>query len=71
MASGTKLQMTFNTMAGAKTVNLSYANTSATAANVKALGTSFITNGALFAYPPLGLKSAKFVVTTETDVDLS
>lgn len=71
MAAGTKLQMTFETMSGRKTVTLQYAKSDATTADVKALGASFIDNGEIFMYPPVALNAAKMITTSETVYDLS
>lgn len=71
MAAGTKLQLTFETMSGTKTVSLNYAEPGATTADVKAVGAAFIANGALFKTAPLALKAAKTVTTSENEYDLS
>lgn len=48
-----------------------YASQSATTANVKALMNAIVTNGSIFDKVPESQKSAKLVVTTETEYDLS
>lgn len=71
MASTTKLQLVFETSSGSKTWSFNYAKTSATLANVKALGAAMIANGSIYEAPPLVFKSAKQVTTTETEYDLN
>lgn len=71
MAAGTQLKMQFDTLSGTKTWTYNYAKTSATANQVKALGAAMITNGEIYNTPPLVLKSAKLVTTTESEFDLS
>ena len=71
MASGTKLQLTFETMSGTKTVSFNYAKPGATAVNVKALGAAIISNGAIFNQVPVRLTAAKTVTTSENEYDLS
>lgn len=70
MASGNTLKMQFDTLSGTKTWSFKYAKAAATTANVKALGTAMISNGEIYTNPPLVLKSAKMVVTTETEYDI-
>lgn len=70
MASGTQLKMQFDTLSGSKTWTYNYAKSSATVTQVKALGASMIANGEIYTTPPLVLKSAKLVVTTEQEYDL-
>ena len=71
MATGTTLKMTFDTLSGEKTWTFKYAKPNATVQNVKALGAAMISNGAIYPHPPLVLKAAKTVTTTENDYDLS
>lgn len=52
-------------------MNFNYASQSATTANVKALMSGIVTNGSIFANVPEDQKSAKLIVTTETEYDLS
>ena len=66
-----KIVLTFSTTEGEKNFSYNYANPDATSANVKALGTALITNGSIFTTPPLELKAAKLVTTTEDDYDIS
>lgn len=71
MASGTTLKMQFDTLSGTKTWSFKYGKSTATASNIKALGSSMIANGSIYTNPPLVLRSAKMVVTTETEFDIS
>lgn len=71
MAAGVKLQLKFGTMAGEKVWNFSRAKQNVTTAQVKALMTSMISNGAIYQEPPLTMRSAKVIVTTEDEFDLS
>lgn len=71
MAAGTKLQLQFDTMSGSKTWSFNYASPSTTTQAVKALGTAMITNGSIFSSPPIALRSAKTVTTSENVYDLS
>lgn len=70
MAEGTRLQLTFDTMSGSRTWSFNYAKASASTALVKAVGQAMITNGSIFSAPPVKLRSAKTVVTTENVYDL-
>lgn len=71
MAAGTKLQLVFGTASGQKTFSYNYANASASTASVKLLMSTMIANGSVYKYPPLTAVSAKFQITTESEVDLS
>lgn len=71
MAAGTKLQITFDTMSGSKTATFNYAKPGATEAAVKALAQTIITNGDIFANPPIRATAAKTVTTSENEYDLS
>ena len=72
MAAGTKIVMEFYNAAGTTTTHsYSYGNASATAASIKAYMNAAITNGSMFKVPPVSIKGAKAVVTTETTFDLS
>lgn len=71
MATGTQLKLTFDTLSGSKTWTFKYAKPNATLANIKSLGGAMITNGDIYPEPPLVLKSAKTVTTTENEYDLS
>lgn len=71
MAAGTKLQMVFETSTGSKTWTFNYAKPGMGVTNVKALGQAMITNGSVYEAPPLLLKSAKEVTTSETEYDLN
>ena len=71
MASGVKLQMKFETMSGVKTWTFNNAKTNATTNNVRTLAQAMITNGSIFEYQPVRVSSAKLVVTTEQEYDVS
>ena len=71
MASSAKLQLKFGTLSGVKTWSFSYADTEVTQQNVTAAMQAMINNGSIYKYPPLTADSAKIVVTTETDFDVS
>ncbi len=65
----TRLKMVYSTETGSTTHSYNYVSPdTATTAHVSALASATITNNAIFANPPLALKSATVVVTTETDV---
>ena len=67
-----KLVMTFAGADGANvTFSYGYAKSSATASNIKALVNGLITNGSIFANPPVTAKSAQVVITSENVVNLS
>lgn len=72
MAEGTRLVLTFGTSEEkTKTYTFNYAKPSATAAQVKALCQSMITNTSTLASTLTSAKGAKTVTTTETTYDLS
>lgn len=71
MASGTKLIFRFGTTSGEKNFTYNYGDDDASSANIKAAMQAMITNGAIFKYPPLTAISAKYVITTEGEFDLS
>ena len=48
-----------------------YADGEVTTSRVKSLVTALITNGSIFEKVPVAAKSAKLVVTTETEVDIT
>lgn len=71
MAAGTSLVIQYQTGAGGSTTHTwRYAKPGATAANVKSVITSTISNGAIFSNVPTAVKQAKMVTTTETVYDL-
>lgn len=68
----TRLKLIFNNSAGSTTTySYSYANPEATSTQVNALIAGMITNGDIFANPPISIKSASVVTTTETTFDVS
>lgn len=71
MAESMKLILRFGTTSGEKNFTYNYASSTATAAQVKTVMQTMITNGEIFKYPPLTIISAKRQVTTETEFDLS
>ena len=66
-----KVVMTFAGTNGNVTISYGYAKTTSIANSVKALVNGLITNGSIFANPPVSAKSAKIVITSETPYDLS
>ena len=71
MADTTKIVFTMSTADGEKNFSYLDANPSASESAVKAVGQALITNGSIFANPPLEVKSAKLVTVTEEEYDLS
>ena len=70
MAAGTQLKLQFDTLSGTKTWTYNYAKANASAANVRALCSAMIANGSIYTNPPLVIKSAKLVTTTEQEIDV-
>ena len=69
--STTKLVFSYVDLGGdTRSLSYNYANPSATTTQVKNLASGLVANGSVFENPPVLMKSAKFVTTTETDVDL-
>ena len=66
-----KVVMTFAGTNGNVTMSYPYAKTTGIANSVKALVNGLITNGSIFANPPVSAKSAKIVITNENAIDLS
>ena len=66
-----KLVLKFTGMGGEANFSYNYANPETTVATVKALMQGMITNGSIFAIPPVETISAKLVTTTEDEYDLS
>lgn len=72
MAVGTKLIITFlDASSTERNFTFNYAKSNATTQNIKALAQGLITNGSIFTNVPVTAKSAKLVVSTETDIDIS
>lgn len=63
--------MKFGTMSGVKTWTFKQADEEMTQAGVTAAMQAMINNGSIYKYPPLTADSAKIVVTTETEFDVS
>lgn len=72
MAAGTKIVLSFYNASGA-TVNLSYnyGDSEALASDVKTAMNTIIANGSIFRNVPVSIKSAKAVITSESEWDLS
>ena len=66
-----KLVLTFAGTNGDVTFSYAYVKDSVTTSNVKSLVNGLITNGSIFANPPVSAKSAKIVTTSEEPFDLS
>lgn len=71
MATGTKIVFRFGTTSGEKNFSYNYGDEDATETNIKAAMQAFIDNGQIFKYRPLTMISAKYVITTEGEFDLS
>ena len=71
MAEGTTLKLKFDTMSGSKTWTFKNAKASATAAQVKNLGSVMVASGDFFTAQPIRLVDARIVTTTESAYDLS
>lgn len=71
MASSTKIVFRFGTTSGEKNFTYNYGNDEVSGATVKATMNTMIANGSIFRYPPLTIISAKTVITTESDIDVS
>lgn len=65
------LQLKFGTTSGEKSWKFPDVKDNLSTATVKSLMSTMITNGSIYAYPPLTMVSAKIVTTTETAIDLS
>lgn len=65
----TRLKMVYNTADGTTTHSYNYVSTdTANTTRVAALSAATITNNVIFQNPPLSLKSATVITTTETNV---
>lgn len=71
MAAGTKIIFRFGTPSGEKTFSYNYGNDDASSADIKAAMNAFIANGEIFKYRPMTAISAKYVITTEGEFDIS
>ena len=65
-----KLVLSFNGTDGNVTFSYGYAKSSPSASSVKTLATRLIANGSIFNNPPVSVRSAKVVITTENSIDL-
>lgn len=65
------LQLKFGTLAGVKTYNFKNAKAELSNSNVVNLMQAMITNGSIYKNPPMTAESAKLVVTTESEFDVS
>lgn len=72
MATTTKIQLNFAKENG-NSMSLSFANArmDVSNANIKTLGQTIVTNGAIYENVPVALRSAQIITTDTTDVDLS
>lgn len=71
MAAGTKIVLEFASAVGSNTrFSYNYANAEVNAASVKNAMNTMISNNAIFRSKPAAIKSAKIVLTTETEFDL-
>ena len=66
MAATSKLVLEFEGTGKTVTFSYKYADPNTTTATIKTLMTGLITNGSIFANPPLRAKSAKIVTTQES-----
>lgn len=66
-----RLKIVFDAQSGTVTHNYSYVNPEASAANIRALANGIVTNNSIYAKPPLSVKSATIITTTETPIALS
>ena len=65
----TRLKMVYtDSSGGSVTHSWNYADPEVTTASVSALAQATITNNSIFTNPPVALKSATAIVTTETNV---
>ena len=72
MAAGTMLVLEFADAGGNSLFfSFPYGNSEATSLSVKNAMNSFIDNGSIFIKPPVSIRSAKAVTTTESKFDLS
>lgn len=72
MATVTRLAMSFTKSNGDPvTMSYNYAKPTATNAQIKALMQGIITNGSIFKNVPAYIKSAEFITTDKTAIDLS
>lgn len=65
-----KIVIDFAGTSGDVKFSYNYADEDTTNAKAKALVNGLITNGSIFANPPVTVKSAKIVITNETEYDL-
>ena len=72
MAAGTTLVLEFADANGNSVFfSYNYANSEVLASDVKNLMNTMIANGSIFKNPPVSIKSAKAVRTSETEFDLT
>lgn len=71
MAAGVKMVLRFGTASGEKNFTYNYGNSEASVSDVKTAMNTMIANGDIFKYPPLTIISAKSVITSEVEYDLS
>ncbi len=72
MADGAKLVITFLDAYNAERMfSFNYANPNVSENDVKLVAQTIIANGSIFKNVPVTVKSAKFITTTVTNVDIS
>lgn len=71
MAATSKLVIDFAGTNGDVSFSYNYFNPSATITQVQALAAALTTNGSIFENPPVTVKSAKLVTTTEQDYEMN
>ena len=71
VSSNSKLIITFTGSNGDAVFSFDYADTDANISDIRDLVNGIITNGSIFQNVPLAFKSAKFVTTETTTIDLS
>ena len=72
--STTSTKIVFTALDGegkSRSFSYKYADEDVSSSDVRAAATAIITNGSIFTYVPVRMKSAKTVTTTEVEYDLS
>ena len=71
MAAGNRLVLEFGDASdNSISFTYNYANATATVQDVRAAMNAFIANGSIFKYPPVSIKSAKIITTSESVFNL-
>ena len=72
MSSGTKIVFTALDGEGkSRSFSYRYADEEVSSSDVRTAAAAILTNGSIFTYVPVSMKSAKTVTTTEVEYDLS